>query len=132
MAAEKHLSRWVQRNRYEGAILSGEFDRLGIVHNLDATRQIARWAYDSTGSTSGLVGITKQEVLPLNGKWRSLLGMRGAWSKNCSPPMKAPVQSIFVALLRLSYSELWRLDARSAQRSPTCFSRHSRSEPAKP
>jgi hypothetical protein len=56
MAAEKHLSRWVQRNRYEGAILSGEFDRLGIVHNLDATRQIARWAYDSTGSTSGLVG----------------------------------------------------------------------------
>jgi hypothetical protein len=67
------------------------------------------------------VGITKQEVLPLMGSGAVILWMRGAWFKNCSPPMKAPVQSNFVALLRLSYSEHLRLDARFAQRSPTCF-----------
>jgi HNH endonuclease len=73
LAAEKHLSVWVQRNRSDGPILSSEFDRLGILHNIDATRQIARWAYDSTASTSGLTWIRKQELVPLEGQWRSLL-----------------------------------------------------------
>jgi len=74
LAAEKHLSSWVQRNEEFGVGLSSEFDRLAFPHNLATTRQIARWAYESTANANGLAWVMKQELVPLTGEWRRLLG----------------------------------------------------------
>lgn len=74
LAAEKHLSAWVQRNEDFGVPLSHEFDRLAFPHNLSTTRQIARWAYESTANANGLAWVSKQELVPLSGEWRQLLG----------------------------------------------------------
>ena len=74
LAAERHLSTWVGRNEEFGLALSDKFDRLAFPYNLHTTRQIARWAYESTANVNGLTWATKQELVPLTGKWRQLLG----------------------------------------------------------
>jgi hypothetical protein len=46
LAAQEHLERWSSRNRKLGSELSAEFDRIGIIHDIHASRTIAEWAYN--------------------------------------------------------------------------------------
>ena len=41
LAAEEHLSRWVERNRAYAPVIAERAIRAGIVHNLPASLQIA-------------------------------------------------------------------------------------------
>lgn len=69
LAAEEHLSRWVERNVKIGGDLGREFDRLGIAHNLHSSLRIARWAYGHTFGADGLTWKTGEELIPLSPTW---------------------------------------------------------------
>lgn len=46
LAANQHLERWCSRNREIGQDLSNEFNRIGINHDINASKMIAEWAYN--------------------------------------------------------------------------------------
>ena len=73
LASENHLASWVERNRAHGQALEGEFDRLRVLHSLSSTMRIARWAYSSVSSASGLTWKAKDNLVPLTSEWDRLL-----------------------------------------------------------
>ena len=54
LAAEEHLARWVERNRDHGAEIARECDRARVAHDLNASMQVARWAYGQAASAGAL------------------------------------------------------------------------------
>lgn len=73
LASEEHLEVWVERNNRFGKGLASEFDRLGVLHDVTSTIRIAHWAYSAASVSAGLTWQTKQTLVPLRGKWSSLL-----------------------------------------------------------
>ena len=73
LAAEQHLARWVERNHTFGSVLSAEFDRKRIRHDLGASKRIARWAYSQVAGRAGQVWVQGSVMEPLGVQWRELL-----------------------------------------------------------
>lgn len=72
LASEEHLCAWVERNRTFGDGLADEFNRLGVIQNLESTTRIAHWAYSRAASTSGLTWQEADTLIPLRGEWFQL------------------------------------------------------------
>lgn len=69
LACEKHLERWGRRNADHGGWLGTEFSGSGIQHDLEASRSIARWAYEQTKLADGLVWDHGKTLVPLGEAW---------------------------------------------------------------
>lgn len=65
LADVPHLARWRDRNREVGAQLGQAFAGRGIVTDLDASSNIARWAYDRARLAKSLVWVGRRETRPL-------------------------------------------------------------------
>jgi hypothetical protein len=54
LADVSHLQRWCERNATTGSQLTEAFASQGILADLDASRSIARWAYERGRSTNAV------------------------------------------------------------------------------
>ena len=73
LAAGKHLHHWTERNRLHERVLTEEFERKGIVHDLRTSLRVARWAYSQVASTNGLVWVGGTQLAPLGSDWETQL-----------------------------------------------------------
>lgn len=74
LAAVAHLSKWTERNRTAGRALQEAFDRLGLLHDLEASRRIAYWAYARVAESGGLTWVRSAIFEPLGPGWERALG----------------------------------------------------------
>lgn len=74
VAATEHLERWWRRNDARRDDLAAEFDRRGLPHDLEVSRQVALWAYGQVEQVGGLVWVKKDEMVTLAVGWRGVLG----------------------------------------------------------
>lgn len=73
IAALVHLERWWERNEKRGSELAEDFQAQGLVHDLTASRQVARWTYAQIELTQGLTWVRGEDLVPLDERWRQLL-----------------------------------------------------------
>ncbi len=78
LAAERHVVRWVGRNRDLGGLLERGFDARAIRHDGPATREIARWAYGRVHRLKGLVWVRRGIRARLGDEWRASLSPTGS------------------------------------------------------
>ncbi len=76
LAALPHLERWRQRNEDQGQELAQRFKERSLLHNLDGSHQVARWAYRQAENAGAHVWLRDREVVPLDQGWRGLLDAR--------------------------------------------------------
>jgi hypothetical protein len=69
LAALPHLENWVTRNDAAGGWLAQEFDRKGLLHDLEATQEIACWAYAQAATVDGRVWSTGTTLVALPSAW---------------------------------------------------------------
>ena len=75
LPAFEHLERWCERNVELGAPLAERFDEKGLLHDLDASRQVTHWAYAQADNAGAQVWQRKDELVALDPLWRSLPGL---------------------------------------------------------
>jgi hypothetical protein len=75
LASAEHLEGWCERNIRLGAYLGERFDEKGLVHDLPASLQVARWAYSQAEDSRARVWNREDEVIELDPNWRQLPGM---------------------------------------------------------
>jgi hypothetical protein len=61
LAAGVHLGRWVERNRTAASFLQKRFDQGLIVHSVQSSERIARWAYSQAAATHALAWVKSRE-----------------------------------------------------------------------
>ena len=69
LASIAHLERWVQRNYMYGDDLSEQFNQLGIVHNLETSASVAKWAYQQAEITHSHLWVAKDRFEKIGGGW---------------------------------------------------------------
>lgn len=74
LAAEEHLGRWAERNRDLAAALEEACDRVRMTHDLNASRQVAAWAYEQAAASGGLLWRSRGSLVPISEQWRAALG----------------------------------------------------------
>lgn len=72
LAAERHLERWLCRNETFGSELSGSFSERGILHDADASRAVAHWAYGTADRLGSLVWLSSRSLQKLSPHWEQL------------------------------------------------------------
>jgi hypothetical protein len=72
LAALDHLGRWLERNRVVGDELVNRFDKVGAVHDLNASVRIAEWAYGQEAHIGGRVWSHGKELVSLSSTWPDL------------------------------------------------------------
>jgi hypothetical protein len=72
LPAYDHLAAWVKRNATHGDEIANALQKGGIVAKLAVTNQIADWAYAQTETANGLTWLRKNEMVPLDRRWRDL------------------------------------------------------------
>ena len=72
LAADDHLSHWLDRNRVHGNELGRRFNEVGVVHDLTASVRIAEWAYAQEAVTGGRVWSRGREFVSLSSSWSDL------------------------------------------------------------
>jgi hypothetical protein len=72
LAAEEHLAHWGERNRRHGGAIATECDRVNVIHDLGASIQIARWAYEQTSAAGGLTWRAGKVLIALASSWTDL------------------------------------------------------------
>ena len=75
LAAERHLERWLSRNETFGAELESSFSRGAVLHDVDASRAIAHWAYGTADRLDTLVWLSPNSLIKLSRQWRELFRM---------------------------------------------------------
>ena len=73
LAAVEYLSRWSERNQEFGTLLSKEFDRVSITHDLPVSTRIALWAYEQADAVGGLTWVEGKALVPLESDWEQAL-----------------------------------------------------------
>ena len=66
LAAGVHLGRWVERNRTAADLLKQRFDQDLIVHNVQSSERIARWAYAQGAANHALAWLRSREFQPID------------------------------------------------------------------
>jgi 5-methylcytosine-specific restriction endonuclease McrA len=74
LAAPSHLDHWLHRNDEHGPALSTYFDDKALVHNMENSRLITRWAYGQAATAGADVWLQKGKVVALEDAWQELLG----------------------------------------------------------
>jgi len=74
LAAAEHLSHWRESNLDAGEELAEVFTAKRLYHDLDTSRQVAWWAYQSVENAGGLVWKEGGNMEYLRSDWRSVLG----------------------------------------------------------
>lgn len=73
LAAVDHLRRWRLRNDRVGDELTARFTKSGVMHDLEVTRSIARWAYGQASNASAQVWVRGKNLIPLLPGWRQAI-----------------------------------------------------------
>ena len=73
LASVEHLGRWCERNALHGPTLDNAFAAKSIPADRAASSRIARWAYEQTEMTGGLVWVSGDNLVTLDVAWRALL-----------------------------------------------------------
>jgi hypothetical protein len=74
LAAEEPLGRWAERNRTFGPVIAEACDHVRMVHDLGASVQIARWAYEQVVAAGGVLWLARGALVPVTEQWRQALG----------------------------------------------------------
>ena len=69
LAARVHLDHWVERNRTAAGLLSDRFDRGLIVHDVQRSEGIARWAYTQAAATHAMAWVRRREFQSIDGSF---------------------------------------------------------------
>jgi 5-methylcytosine-specific restriction endonuclease McrA len=72
LAAERHLERWLFRNQTLGAELEASFSNRAILHDADASRAVAHWAYGTADRLGSLVWLKPTILEKLSPQWVQL------------------------------------------------------------
>ena len=75
LAAYDHLERWCLRNEERGIEIAERLDQKGVLHDLDASRQITRWAYRQAEAAAAQVWLKNRQLVQLDARWRLLPGL---------------------------------------------------------
>lgn len=76
IAAAEHLARWCERNHRRAQDLAAGFDSEGLPHDILASRQITRWAYEQVETSKAKVWQRKKDIfVPLAAGWQRYLEM---------------------------------------------------------
>ncbi len=75
LAAVRHLERWWQRNEDYGKVMSEVFNSKGLIHDLQATKEIGRWAYELAESSGAQVWATRDQYEKLGPEWKAIAGL---------------------------------------------------------
>lgn len=73
LAFEGHLEKWATRNANLRVEMEEVFSEASLAHNMDATLNMARWAYSHTEQAGGQVWIRDKEFKHLDRNWRDFL-----------------------------------------------------------
>jgi hypothetical protein len=73
LPAINHLAAWTERNAQFGDQIRDELDERGIVTEIDASNQVAHWAYAQAETASALTWVRGDEMVALGLEWRELL-----------------------------------------------------------
>ena len=73
LAAPVHIERWRVQNLDEAHRLSRQFDQDGLVHDLDRSVLIARWAYEQGCASGARLWVKGDEFEDCDYRWRSAL-----------------------------------------------------------
>lgn len=73
LAAEDHLSLWVERNSSHGDLLARELTTRSVACDHGVTMQIARWAYGRAEQSGSQVWNRGNDLKPLSQVWRDIL-----------------------------------------------------------
>ena len=76
LAAEGHLAAWLRRNGDHSSELASRFDQQGVMHDLQSSVQVARWAYSQLASTDGRAWVSGRTMTPLTAEWQGLFTIR--------------------------------------------------------
>jgi hypothetical protein len=69
LASVPHLRKWVNRNTNCGDQLVKGFESVGIVHHLQTSSTVARWAYNQAAGSAGQTWIKAKNFEPLAQDW---------------------------------------------------------------
>ncbi len=69
VAAENHLSSWVERNHSHERQLNERFTEAALPFEMASTIQIAKWVYGQTEKAHGQVWVEKRILKPLGRDW---------------------------------------------------------------
>ena len=73
LAGIPHLKSWVQRNTEQELALENIFRDQDVMHDLDVSTQVARWAYDQAEASGSMVWISKNKTYTIDSSWRLVL-----------------------------------------------------------
>jgi hypothetical protein len=73
LPACEHLAMWTERNARFGDQIAEGLTRQGIISELTASHCVAQWAYGQTEGAGGLTWLRKDEMVPLDPGWLSVL-----------------------------------------------------------
>jgi hypothetical protein len=73
LPAINHLVAWTERNAQFGDQIRSELDERGIVTELEASNQVAHWAYAQAEAANALTWVRGDEMVTLGADWRELL-----------------------------------------------------------
>jgi hypothetical protein len=68
LAAERHLSQWLERNRREGAEIQGQLQQVGFYGNADTSKHIAHWAYQQALQQDALLCTGIKQLEPIQSR----------------------------------------------------------------
>lgn len=72
LPAIKHLAAWTERNTQFGDQIRRELDKRGIVTELEASNQVAHWAYAQAEAANALTWVRGDQMVALEANWRNL------------------------------------------------------------
>lgn len=75
LASLTHLARWCTRNARDGEAMGVSFDELGLPHDRQVSRQVARSFYQLAEVEGAELWERGSILVPLDSGWRSLLGV---------------------------------------------------------
>lgn len=70
-----HLAVWVKRNVAHGDEITNALQKGGIVAKLAISNRITHWVYAQTEAANGLTWLRKDEMVPLEKRWRDLFAL---------------------------------------------------------
>jgi 5-methylcytosine-specific restriction endonuclease McrA len=72
LAAYDHLVRWLERNERHASTLGDIAEEVGVPHDADASRAIARWGYQSAWDADGVAWAAPKAYEPIDARYLRL------------------------------------------------------------
>ena len=75
LAAALHIERWRVQNLDEGHKLGQRFNEAGLLHDLERSELIARWAYQQGQASKAQLWLQKGQFEPCDYRWMAAMGV---------------------------------------------------------